>query len=119
MNNQQYTQFELTNIGAWFSANIDVDTYILTDMDTGRVFGMIKVNNYNYYRALQILIDYIECKYNFIEKVWYENDSFVIKCICNQINNININKFLRLNAIKETDIIDFTKENINGNTLGN
>lgn len=96
---------------------------MLTEIETGKVSAIFKVNKHNYYRALQILMDYIEGKYNFIEDVYYEDDSFVIKCVYNQIYNnivpfIKIIKTLRLNAIKKTSMIDFTKENVDGSSLG-
>lgn len=96
---------------------------MLTEIETGKVSAMFKVNKHNYYRALQILMDYIEDKYNFIEDVYYEDDSFVIKCVYNQMHNhivpfIKIIKTLRLNAVKKTSMIDFTKENVDGSSLG-
>lgn len=119
----QEVQFELTNIGAWFSANLKVDTYVLTERETGKVSGVIKINKYNYTQALQILMDYMEQKYGPITKIWYEDDGFVIACLrtlpSGNIPIFNPTRFLRLNAIKEKDIVDFTKENTNGSTLGN
>lgn len=115
----QEVQFELTNIGAWFSANLKVDTYVLTERETGKVSGVIKMNNYNYTQALQILTDYIQQKYGTIKKIWYEDNGFVIGCLRSLPSGNNPIKFLRLNTIEEKDIVNFTKENANGGTLGN
>lgn len=125
MTPKQNIKFELVNMGAWFSANLDVNTYILTEIKTGAVSGVLKIDKYNYHRALQILIDYIEGKYGKIVSAVYNNDNaFLITCFLrnNLKDRIEISDTpacLRLNAIKEKDILDFTKENINGSTLGN
>lgn len=122
---KQNIRSELANIGAWFSANFNVDTYILTEVKTGAVSGMLKIDKYNYHKALQILIDYIEGKYGEIASAVYNNDNaFLITCFLrnNLKDRIEISDIpicLRLNAIKEKDMLDFTKENINGSTLGN
>lgn len=71
LNNELLVRKELTNIGAWFSANMYNQYYILQDCDTCMILNTYKLTSFNWDEALNYIIEDIENYYGEIVFVCY------------------------------------------------
>lgn len=71
LNNELLARKELTNIGAWFSANMYNQYYILQDCNTCMILNTYKLTSFNWDEALNYIIEDIENYYGEIVFVCY------------------------------------------------
>lgn len=105
LNNELLIRRELTNIGAWFSANMYNQYYILQDCDTCMILNTYKLTSLNWSEALDYIIDDIENWYGKIIYVcyWHSAGGFKIT-IEDCANHENRSLFLLpLDTIKEVN----------------
>lgn len=105
LNNELLTRRELTNIGAWFSANVHNQYYILQDCNSRMILNTYKLTSFNWSKALDYIIDDIENWYGKIIYVcyWHSAGGFKIT-IEDCANHENRSLFLLpLDTIKEVN----------------
>lgn len=104
LNTDLLVRKELTNMGAWFSANMYSQYYILQDCNSGTILSTYKLNNFNWQEALHNVVDDIEC-YGQIVFVcyWHAANGFKVTIEDNE-THINRSFFLlRLEDIIEVN----------------
>ena len=87
LNNELLVREELTNIGAWFSANMYNQYYILQDCNTSMILNTYKLTSFNWSEALDYIVEDIENYYGKIIFVCYWHPAEGFKITIEDYNN--------------------------------